>query len=89
MVWEDPAYNAAVKDINGPDWPFAPEVAASELYASLQSNLADIDVLFFAFRDQCNNTVEMTSNVAAQLGNGEITAEEALRKAAIYGDTGC
>ena len=89
MVWEDPAYNAAMEDLPGQDWIFAPLVAVADLYANDASRMTDVDLLLFFYKDECNNTIEMSPEVALKLGTDEITPMEALEQVDIYGDVGC
>lgn len=89
MNWEDVALNAADNNLDGTDWVWAPQVAAADLFASGESSLSDVDVLFFALNDACQNTIEMPAAVAIQLGKGELTPEEALQQSDIYGNANC
>lgn len=89
MVWQDPAANAVKEKLTGLDWPFAMLTATADLFASQEKALSKVDILFFAIRDECRNTIEMPATVAAQLGNGELTLEQAAAKSEIVGDVGC
>lgn len=88
-VWEDPAYNAAMNDVEGPDWLFAPTVAVADLFAANESSFSDVDVLLFVFKVRCNNVIMMPAPVAIKLGNGEITPVDASNESLLTVDTGC